>query len=155
VLIMHRLHEDDLAATYWTGAVGGRAPPAIADEAEHPGRDGVRAAILRPQRRVRALHPSASRPRCSSRSADYRRVQFRRPVPAMPAPQGGGMVKAAVVRTHAPNERPALFDRVCRAGTPPTRRPSSAISSVCTTWGITGKDLYLLHVLRKRMEYPN
>ena len=26
--------------------------------------------------------------------------------------------------------------------------------SVCTSWGIAGKDLYLLHVLRKRMEYP-
>ena len=24
----------------------------------------------------------------------------------------------------------------------------------CTTWGIAGKDLYLLHVLRRRMEYP-
>jgi len=27
--------------------------------------------------------------------------------------------------------------------------------SVCTSWGIKGKDLYLLHVLRKRMEYPS
>jgi hypothetical protein len=26
--------------------------------------------------------------------------------------------------------------------------------SVCTTWGIAGKDLYLLDVLRRRMEYP-
>ena len=26
--------------------------------------------------------------------------------------------------------------------------------SVCTSWGIKGKDLYLLHVLRRRMEYP-
>jgi predicted phage terminase large subunit-like protein len=26
--------------------------------------------------------------------------------------------------------------------------------SACTSWGIKGKDLYLLHVLRKRMEYP-
>jgi predicted phage terminase large subunit-like protein len=26
--------------------------------------------------------------------------------------------------------------------------------SVCTTWGIKCKDLYLLHVLRRRMEYP-
>src|SRR5208282_3794753 len=26
--------------------------------------------------------------------------------------------------------------------------------SVCTTWGIKGRDLYLLHVLRRRMEYP-
>jgi hypothetical protein len=24
----------------------------------------------------------------------------------------------------------------------------------CTTWGVKGKDLFLLHVLRKRMEYP-
>jgi hypothetical protein len=24
----------------------------------------------------------------------------------------------------------------------------------CTTWGIKGKDIYLLHVLRRRMEYP-
>jgi len=26
--------------------------------------------------------------------------------------------------------------------------------SVCTSWGIKGKDLYLLHVLRRRMQYP-
>ena len=26
--------------------------------------------------------------------------------------------------------------------------------SVCTTWGIKGKDFYLLNVLRKRLEYP-
>ena len=26
--------------------------------------------------------------------------------------------------------------------------------SVCTTWGIKGKELYLIDVLRKRLEYP-
>ena len=26
--------------------------------------------------------------------------------------------------------------------------------SVCTTWGIKGKEHYLLHVLRRRMECP-
>jgi predicted phage terminase large subunit-like protein len=25
---------------------------------------------------------------------------------------------------------------------------------VCTSWGVKGKDVYLLHVLRKRMKYP-
>jgi phage terminase large subunit-like protein len=25
---------------------------------------------------------------------------------------------------------------------------------VCTTWGIRGKDFFLLKVLRKRLEYP-
>src|SRR5271169_3912154 len=42
----------------------------------------------------------------------------------------------------------------CRAGTPPTRRPELGDFSVCTSWGSKGKDLYLLHVLRRRMEYP-
>ena len=27
--------------------------------------------------------------------------------------------------------------------------------SVCTTWGITGKNLYLLGLLRRRLEYPD
>jgi phage terminase large subunit-like protein len=27
--------------------------------------------------------------------------------------------------------------------------------SVCTTWGVKQKNLYLLHVLRKRLDYPN
>jgi len=26
---------------------------------------------------------------------------------------------------------------------------------VCTTWGIEGKDIYLLHVFRKQLEYPD
>jgi predicted phage terminase large subunit-like protein len=41
----------------------------------------------------------------------------------------------------------------CRVGTPPTRRPSSAIYR-CTTWGVKGKDLFLLGLFRKRLEYP-
>ena|SRR5882724_12276544 len=42
----------------------------------------------------------------------------------------------------------------CRAGTPPTRRPSSAISASARAGASVGKALYLLHVLRKHMEYP-
>ena len=42
-----------------------------------------------------------------------------------------------------------------RAGTP---YPSSACGGGngrgCTSWGIKGKDVYLVHVLRRRMEYP-
>ena len=39
-------------------------------------------------------------------------------------------------------------------GSRPTRRARLRDFSVCTSWGIKGKNLYLLHVLRKRMEYP-
>ena len=39
-----------------------------------------------------------------------------------------------------------MLKKRCPADTP--TRPDR------TSWGIKGKDLYLLHVLRKRMEYP-
>ena len=56
-----------------------------------------------------------------------------------PAPLGGGMVKAAWFRSCAANERPDGFD---------TANKATELSdfSVCTSWGIKGKELYLLHV---------
>src|SRR5262249_3032865 len=42
----------------------------------------------------------------------------------------------------------------CRASAPPTRRPSSATSASARPGGITGKDLYLIDLVRRRMEYP-
>ena len=71
-----------------------------------------------------------------------------------PAPQGGGMVKAAWFRNYAPNERPDTFDRVVQSWDTANKATELSDFSVCTTWGILGKELYLLHVLRKRMEYP-
>jgi predicted phage terminase large subunit-like protein len=72
----------------------------------------------------------------------------------MPAPQGGGMVKAAWFRTYAPNERPAVFDRVVQSWDTANKATELSDFSVCTSWGIAGKDLYLLHVRRRRMEFP-
>ena len=71
-----------------------------------------------------------------------------------PAPQGGGMVKAAWFRNYAANERPDPFDRVVQSWDTANKASELSDFSVCTSWGLKGKDLYLLHVLRKRMEYP-
>src|SRR6266446_8663484 len=72
----------------------------------------------------------------------------------MPAPQGGGMIKAAWFRTYTANERPALFDRIVQSWDTANKATELSDFSVCTSWGIAGKDLYLLHVLRRRMEFP-
>ena len=64
------------------------------------------------------------------------------------------MVKAARFRTYAAGEGPALFDRVVQSCDTANKATELSDFSVCTSWGISGKDLYLLHVLRKRMEYP-
>jgi predicted phage terminase large subunit-like protein len=64
------------------------------------------------------------------------------------------MVKAAWFSSYAANERPEKFDRIVQSWDTANKASELSDFSVCTTWGIKGKDLYLLHVLRKRMEYP-
>jgi hypothetical protein len=64
------------------------------------------------------------------------------------------MVKATWFRSHAENERLDPFDRVVQSWDTANKASELSDFSVCTSWGIKGKDLYLLHVLRRRMEYP-
>jgi len=64
------------------------------------------------------------------------------------------MVKAAWFGSYAANERPAEFDRVVQSWDTANKASELSDFSVCTTWGIKGKEHYLLHVLRRRMECP-
>ena len=53
------------------------------------------------------------------------------------------------------NERPETFDRIVQSWDTANKATELSDFSVCTTWGIKGKNLYLLSVLRKRLEYPD
>jgi phage terminase large subunit-like protein len=64
------------------------------------------------------------------------------------------MVKAACFKNYAPNERPDKFDQIVQSWDTANKASELSDFSVCTSWGIKDKDLYLLHVLRRRMEYP-
>jgi predicted phage terminase large subunit-like protein len=70
-----------------------------------------------------------------------------------PAPLAGGLVKAAWFRRYAPRETLA-FDGIVQSWDTASKATELSDSSVCTTWGISGKDLYLLDLLRRRMEHP-
>ena len=64
------------------------------------------------------------------------------------------MVKEEWFKRYAESDRPESFDRTVQSwDTGNTVRELSDFS-ICTTWGIKGKNLYLLSVLRKRLEYP-
>src|SRR5271166_4217450 len=156
VLIMHRLHEDDLvghvlAQEAWEVV----RLPAIAEDDERL----LFGTALGPdrftRRRGEALHP-AREPRAMLE--EIRRMigeyNFAGQYQQMPAPLGGGLVKAGWFRSYAPNERPDGFDRIVQSWDTANKATELSDFSVCTSWGINGKDLYLLHVLRKRMEYP-
>jgi predicted phage terminase large subunit-like protein len=156
VVIMHRLHEDDLA-----GHVLTQEPwevvriPAIADADELHRVETVFGWQSFRRRAGEALHPErepvAMLEQIRRTLGEY---NFAGQYQQAPAPQGGGMVKAAWFKSYAENERPDPFDRVVQSWDTANKASELSDFSVCTSWGIKGKDVYLLHVLRKRMEYP-
>jgi predicted phage terminase large subunit-like protein len=71
-----------------------------------------------------------------------------------PAPLGGGLVKAEWFKRYRENDLPERFDRVVQSWDTANKATELSDFSVCTTWGIRGKDLFLLGVFRRRLEYP-
>jgi predicted phage terminase large subunit-like protein len=71
-----------------------------------------------------------------------------------PAPAGGGIVNTAWFKRYNEADLPALFDRVIQSWDTAHTISQFSDYSVCTTWGIKEKNIYLLHVLRKRLTFP-
>jgi predicted phage terminase large subunit-like protein len=65
------------------------------------------------------------------------------------------MVKTAWFKLYAPSEIPERFDQIVQSWDTANKVSQLSDCSVCTTWGIKNHHLYLLNVLRKRMEYPD
>jgi phage uncharacterized protein (putative large terminase), C-terminal domain len=156
VIIMQRLHEDDLV-----GHVLGQEPwevvsfPAIAEA------DEVHeiATIAGPQHFTRrhgeVLHPAreplATLEHIRRTIGEY---NFAGQYQQSPAPLGGGMVKEAWFKRYGEHERPERFERIVQSWDTANKATELSDFSVCTTWGVRGKDLFLLGVFRRRLEYP-
>jgi len=156
IVIMHRLHEDDLADHVMVQEDWDVVRfPAIVEEDEMWALDNELGQFVFTRQHGEALHPE----RQSLATLDQIRrtigeYNFACQYQQAPAPQGGGMTKAVWFRSYAPNERPEKFDQIVQSWDTANKASKLSGFSVCTSWGIKGKDLYLLHVLRKRMEYP-
>ena len=156
VIIMQRLHEDDLV-----GHVLAQEPwevvrfPAIAET------DGVHEieTIWGPRcftrRQGEALHPEREPLETLGRiRRTVGEYNFAGQYQQTPAPLGGGMVKAEWFKRFGANQRPESFERIVQSWDTANKATELSDFSVCTTWGLKGKDFYLLNVLRKRLEYP-
>jgi predicted phage terminase large subunit-like protein len=157
ILIMQRLHEDDLV-----GHVLGQDNkwkvlrfPAIAEEDEVY---SIQTPFGRRrfQRRVgEALHPDRESldilQNIRETQGEY---NFAGQYQQAPAPLGGGIVKAGWFKTYASNELPPKFEIVFQSWDTANKPTELSDYSVCTTWGVKEKHIYLLHVLRRRMDYP-
>jgi predicted phage terminase large subunit-like protein len=71
-----------------------------------------------------------------------------------PAPLGGGRVKADWFKRYGAKDLPERFDRIVQSWDTANKATELSDFSVCTTWGINGKNLYLLGLYRRRLEYP-
>jgi phage terminase large subunit-like protein len=69
-----------------------------------------------------------------------------------PAPLDDGLVKLEWFRLY--KDLPERFDRTVQSWNTANKATELSDYSVCTTWGIAGKNLYLIGLLRRRLEYP-
>jgi predicted phage terminase large subunit-like protein len=156
ILIMQRLHEDDLVGHVL--AQGGWRLlkfPAIAEENESHAIQTL-CGLYRFERKVgEALHPA----RESREALDQRRhvqgeYNFAGQYQQAPAPLGGGMVKLSWFKKYTAADLPDTFEMVFQSWDTANKAGELNDYSVCTTWGLKAKNLYLLNVLRRRMEFP-
>ena len=156
VIIMQRLHEDDLighvlAQEGWEVL----SFPAIA-EADEVHRIET---ILKPKwfrrRQGEALHPDREPLEVLDRiRRTIGEYNFAGQYQQSPAPPGGGLVKADWFKRYPENELPERLDRIVQSWDTANKATELSDFSVCTTWGVKGKHLFLLGLFRRRLEYP-
>jgi predicted phage terminase large subunit-like protein len=156
VIVMQRLHEDDLIGH--ATAKGGwelLSFPAIAEEDSVCAIDTPYGPRSFARKTGEALHPARE-------SADtLTRIRAQMGAPAFlaqyqqaPCPREGAMVKRSWFTLYAAEDLPPRF--YTRLLSCDTANKASELSdySALTMWGIKSRHLWLLDVVRKRMEYP-
>jgi predicted phage terminase large subunit-like protein len=157
ILIMQRLHEDDLVGHVlkqegWDIV----SFPAIAEQDEEYAVDTAFGPFRFIRRLGELLHPEReSKETLGLIRQAIGEYNFAGQYQQSPAPLGGGMVKETWFMRYGPNERPERFDQVLQSWDTANKPTELSDYSVCTTWGITDQRLYLLHVFRRRLAYPD
>lgn len=157
ILIMQRLHDDDL-----TGHVMELEDwkvirfPAIAEEDEihviqtpYGTRQFARRAgeALHAEREpVEILHHLREALGEFNYSGQYQQT---------PCPLGGGLIRAEWFKTYTAADVPEKFEMIFQSWDTANKPTELSDYSVCTTWGVKEKHLYLLQVIRKRLGYPD
>jgi predicted phage terminase large subunit-like protein len=156
VVIMHRLHEDDLvghvlAQEDWEVV----SFPAIAEVDEVLLAETVWGPKLLTRHQGEALHPAreplSMLEHLRQMIGEY---NFAGQYQQAPTPLGGGLVKRAWFRHYAASALPPQFERIVQSWDTANKATELSDYSVCTTWGIAGNNLYLVDLVRRRMEYP-
>jgi predicted phage terminase large subunit-like protein len=156
IIIMQRLHEDDLVGhvlglEHWKVI----SFPAIAEHDETHVVQTPYGTRLFQRRAGEPLHqdrePLELLNRIRETLGEY---NFAGQYQQAPAPLSGGMIKLAWFKTYTHAELPSTFEQVLQSWDTANKPTELSDFSVCTTWGILDKHVYLLDVYRKRLSYP-
>ena len=154
IVIMQRLHEDDFVG-HLLEQGGWRLVrfPAIAEEDEQHSIETPFGTQTFIRRAGEALHPEREPvgllEKLKQQIGEY---TFAGQYQQSPAPLGGGIVKREWFQTYT--SAPEKFKLVFQSWDSANKATDLSDFCVCTTWGVKDKKLYLLNVLRERMEYP-
>jgi len=153
IIVMQRLHEDDLAGHLLpTGSWQHLDLPAIATDNEriqigedefHDRRAGV---ALQPDREP--LHLLAQI------KAEIGSLNFSAQYQQRPIPVEGNLIKWAWFKTYEYAPAHDSDGRIIQSWDTALKVGEKTDYSVCTTWLAKGSDYYLLDVFRERLEYP-
>jgi predicted phage terminase large subunit-like protein len=156
IIVMQRLHEDDLV-----GHLLGMEPwkvirlPAIAEEDEIHVIETPYGTRRFERRTGEALHverePLEILAKIRERLGEY---NFAGQYQQAPAPLGGGMVKAEWFKTYSAADLPEKFEMIFQSWDTANKPTELSDYSVCSTWAVKERHLYLLHVCRQRLGYP-
>jgi predicted phage terminase large subunit-like protein len=156
IVIMQRLHADDLVAHLQeTETWDVLALPAIAETDERYDLITPYGRRLIERRAGEVLHPAllpASELEILRRSmTEY---NFAAQYQQDPQPPSGLIVKREWLKFYSEKEKPEAFDPIVQSWDTASKVTELSDYSVCTTWGVKVRHMYLLDVFRRRMEFP-
>lgn len=82
---------------------------------------------------------------------DLGEAQFNAQILQRPMPPGGALFKLKHFQRY--EQLPPFFELIVQSWDPAVVDTETAAYTVCTTWGIQGRKLYLIDVFRKRMDF--
>jgi predicted phage terminase large subunit-like protein len=156
IIIMQRLHEDDLVGHVLEKEQWEHIKLAAIAEEDETHLIESRYQVRTIQRKVgKALHPEREPVEILEHlRRTVGEYNFAGQYQQLPAPLGGGLVKAKWFRTYIHANLPK-FNRTLQSWDTANKSTELSDYSVCTTWGQKGRRLYLLNVSRARLDYPS
>jgi predicted phage terminase large subunit-like protein len=155
IIIMQRLHEDDLVGHVLRQESWERLLfPAIAEHDEEFPIETPYGPKVFHRKSGEALHPEREPLEVLEQIRNsIGSYNFAGQYQQAPAPYGGGIIKQEWFETY--DQRPDKFDSIVQSWDTASVAAELNSFSVCTTWGLKEKHAYLLNVLRQRLDYPH